>query len=524
MSTTKLEPKLHSEVIHSAGILSFAAACSRILGFIRDVLIARLFGVYVYSQAFVIAFKLPNLFRDLLAEGAANAAFVPVFSEYSLKHKKEEFWELTNVLLNLLLVILTLVTILGIWFCPVLIRIIAPGFIAEPEKLKTTILLTRIIFPYILLISLAAYATAILNSLKHFTIPAFGPCLLNISIIVFSLIFGEGITGLSSGILIGGIAQLAIQVPVLYRKGFRLTHFLTRFRHPAAKLIARLMLPRLFSSCIYQLNNFVDSFFGSLSFIVGEGGIAGLYFAYRLIQLPIGIFSNALSQAILPAFSTQALEDSQEKIKQSLSFGLRGTFLVMLPVSAGFMTLSRPLVTTLFKGGRFDTYAVHMTSSVLFFYSIGLCAYGANKIMQSCFFAMKDTVTPLKMSFLALVMNIILNSTLMFPMKLSGIALATSISGISTSVFLFFQLKRKLPSFNAGPVIFSFLRMMLASLAMGIVCYFLSQKMSFSSGMFSRLVNIVLLLFAGVSSYIVFCCVFGVKELQELWKRITQIN
>ena len=184
------------------------------------------------------------------------------------------------------------ITLLGIIFSPAIVRLIAPGFIADPLKLETTIRLNRIIFPYILLISLAAYTMGILNSLKHFTVPAFAPCLLNISIIVFALLFGEGIKGLALGVLVGGVLQLAIQVPVLYRKGFKLRLF-QKFRHPAANTIGKLMLPRLFSSGIYQLNNFVDSIFGSLSFIVGEGGVAVLYFAYRLIQFPLGVFSNA---------------------------------------------------------------------------------------------------------------------------------------------------------------------------------------------------------------------------------------
>ncbi|MCX5714415.1 MAG: hypothetical protein NT033_06335 [Candidatus Omnitrophica bacterium] len=201
----------HHSIARSAGIIGLATLCSRILGFLRDVVIARIFGVYIYAQAFVIAFRIPNLFRDLLGEGAANAAFVPVFSEYTVKHTKEEFWELANVVLNLLLVILMSVTILGIIFSPILVRMIAPGFTASPEKLQATITLNRIIFPYILLISLAAYSLGTLNSLKHFAVPAFAPCLLNISIIVFALAFGEGIKGLALGVLVGGVLQLAIQ-------------------------------------------------------------------------------------------------------------------------------------------------------------------------------------------------------------------------------------------------------------------------------------------------------------------------
>ncbi|OGX21773.1 MAG: murein biosynthesis integral membrane protein MurJ, partial [Omnitrophica WOR_2 bacterium RBG_13_44_8] len=490
MSTNK-------SLVRSASIIGFATLCSRLLGFIRDIVIARLFGVYVYAQAFVIAFKIPNLFRDLVGEGATNSAFVPVFSEYTVKHTKEEFWELANVVLNLLLVVVSVITLLGIIFSPLLVRIIAPGFISDPYKLAVTVKLNRIIFPYILLISLAAYAMGILNSLKHFSVPAFAPCLLNISIIIFTLLFGEGIKGLALGVLVGGVLQLLIQIPVLYQKGFR-PKFFQHFRHPAAKTIGLLMLPRLFSSAVYQLNNFVDSIFGSLASIVGEGGVAALYFAYRLILFPIGIFSNALSQAILPTFSTQAIQDNQDELKRTLSFGLRAIFLVMLPASIGFMVLAQPIIRILFEHGKFDFYSTQMTSDALFFYSIGLFAYGSTKILQSCFFALKDTATPAKVSTLALIINIILNSILMFPMKLGGLALATSISGIITFLILFLLLKKKIKGLDTEALALSFIRILLASICMGAVCALVSRNIVLGYGFLARLFNLCLAIISGI--------------------------
>ncbi len=517
MSTDKsIHKSAHHGVLKSAGVIAIATFCSRVLGFIRDIVIARLFGVYLYAQAFVIAFRIPNLFRDFLGEGAANAAFIPVFSEYLVKHEKEEFWRLANVILNFLLVILMGLTVLGVIFAPLIVRLIAPGFAADPDKLATTILLTRIIFPYILLISLAVYCTAILNSLKTFSIPAFAPCLLNISIIACAMLFGEGVKGLASGVLIGGLLQLLVQLPVLYKKGFRLHKFLNDFKHPAIKHVGKLMLPRLFSSGIYQLNNFVDTIFGSFVFIVGEGAVAGLYFAYRLIQFPIGIFSNALSQAILPTFSTQALSENKDELRHSLSFGLRITFFVMLPASVGFMVMAQPLILTLFGGGKFDIYSVLMTSRILFYYSIGLGAYGAIKIMQSCFFALKDTATPAKISFLALIMSIILNSLLMFPMKVSGIALVSSLSGITSAVFLFMILKKKLAPFDVKPIWVSFLKISAASIFMGIACFvFLRYSDILIAGQLGRALNLFLIMFSAIATYIIFCFVFKVDEMRQ---------
>ncbi|MCX5699249.1 MAG: murein biosynthesis integral membrane protein MurJ [Candidatus Omnitrophica bacterium] len=491
-------------VARGASIISLATLTSRILGFIRDVIIARLFGVYLYAQAFVIAFRIPNLFRDLVGEGASNAAIVPVLSEYSLKHSKEEFWELANILLNLLVVVLSAITILGIIFSPLIVRLIAPGFIGSADKLQATINLNRIIFPYILLIGLASYAMAVLNSLKSFAVSAFAPCFLNIAIIVCALLFGEGTTGLATGVLLGGILQLAVQVPLLYKKGLRLK-FILCFQHPAVVQIKKLMLPRLVSSGIYQLNNFVDSIFGSLAAIVGDGGVAVLYFAYRLIQFPIGIFSNAIAQAILPTFSTQVLEENQENLKNTLSWGVRVVFFVMLPASALFMVLAGPLVATLFGGGKFDFNSARLTSNALFFYSIGLTAYGGTKILQSCFFALKDTVTPSKIAGLALLMNIILNALLMFPLKIGGLALATSISGITSFLFLFFILSRRLGDFGERKILKSFLRILAAALGMAAVCFLVNRALNFGWA-----------LFCGAISYVLFCFIFKVAELKEL--------
>ena len=507
-----MEHHSHHSIAKSAGIIGIATLCSRILGFIRDVVIARLFGIYVYAQAFVIAFRIPNLFRDLVGEGATNAAFVPVFSEYSVKRSKEEFWELSNIVLNAMLVILMAITILGIIFSPLIVRLIAPGFVASPEKLEATIRLNRIIFPYILLVSLAAYSMGVLNSLKHFVVPAFAPCLLNISIIVFAMLFGEGIKGLATGVLVGGLLQLGVQIPVLYKKGFRF-RFTGKFRHPAIKTIGKLMLPRVLSSSIYQLNNFADSIFGSLAWIVGEGGVAVLYFSYRLIQFPLGIFSNALSQAILPTFSTQAAINDHSKIKLTLSWGLRTTFFVMLPASVGFMVLAKPIISTIFGGGRFDLNSSNLTASALLFYSIGLFAYGAIKILQSCFFALKDTVTPTKTAALSLILNVIFISVLMFPLKIGGIALATSISGIITFFVLFNCLKKRIGDFGIKGIVISFVRILLASVGMGLVCYFVLRQ----AVHLNKFLSLGLEITAGLISYIFFCFIFKVKEMRQLW-------
>ncbi len=495
---------LGAALARSAGVISLGTLVSRLLGFVRDLIIARVFGVYLYAQAFVIAFRIPNLFRDLVGEGMANAALVPVLSEYHLKRSKPEFWELANILLNLLAVVLSVITICGIVLAPLTVRLIAPGFIASADKLAATIQLTRFIFPFILLIGLAAFATAVLNTLKNFAVSAFAPCFLNLAIIICALLFGEGTMGLASGVLLGGLLQLLVQIPSLYKKGFR-PKFNLSFSHPGLTQVKKLMLPRLASSGIYQLNNFVDTIFGSLAAIVGEGGVAVLYFAYRLIQFPIGIFSNALSQAILPTFSTQVFEENQDNLKTTLDGGLRIVIFVMLPATAVFMVLARPLVETLFGGGRFDAYSSSLTSQALFFYSIGLTAYGSTKILQSCFFALQDTVTPAKVSGLALLNNIILNALFMFPLKIAGLALATSLSGIISFFILFSILSRRLGGLHRQKILKSFWRILAATLAMAAVCHLVNQSL-----------NLGWALFCGALTYILLCFILRVSEFKEL--------
>jgi putative peptidoglycan lipid II flippase len=489
----------------SAGIISLATLLSRLLGFVRDIIIARMFGIYIYAQAFVIAFRLPNLFRDLIGEGAGNAAIVPVLCEYKIKKSKEEFWQLANILLNLLLVILGVITIFGVIFAPLLVRLIAPGFIASPDKLALTIKLTRIIFPYILLIGLAAYAMAMLNSLKNFTVSAFAPCLLNISIIVFALWFGEGIKGLGFGVLVGGALQLLVQLPVLYKQGFRFKPLL-RINHPGVKQIGKLMMPRVFSSGIYQLNNFMDSIFASFAWIVGDGAIAVLYFAYRLIQFPLGIFSNAISQVVLPTFSAQALEPGLKELKTTLSWALRMVFFVLLPATVIYMVLARSLIFTFFGGGKFDFHSGVLTAQALFFYSIGLCAYGGTKILQSCFFALKDTLTTTKVAFVALIINLLLNAALMFPLKIAGLALATSISGISGFCILFSILYKRLGGVESKLIGISCLRILAASLAMGAIAFLVNNAL-----------NVFWALASAVLAYIFFCFIFKVEEMRQLF-------
>ncbi|MBM3254065.1 MAG: murein biosynthesis integral membrane protein MurJ, partial [Candidatus Omnitrophica bacterium] len=354
----------NTKIAKSAGIISLGTVISRILGFVRDVVIARFFGTAIYAQAFVVSFRIPNLLRDLVAEGATNAAVVPVLSEYQTRHTDKDFWHLVNSIFKVISIILTFVTILGILLSPFIVRIIAPGFIKEPEKLKITIMLTKILFPFIFFMGLVAFTTGVLNTRKHFALPSFGQGIINISMVAGTVFFfrllERPIYGLAFGVLLGGLIQSFLQSILLIKEGMRLEFNSLNIPFEARRM-GILLIPRLIGSCIYQLNVFIDTMLASLSSIVGEGGVAALYYSNRLIQFPLAIFGISLAQAALPTMSAQAASNNIDELRKTLSFSLRQIFLVMLPSSVGLMVLGRPIIQILFERGEFNAYSTSIT-------------------------------------------------------------------------------------------------------------------------------------------------------------------
>ena len=505
-------------IIRSAGTIGFATVISRMLGFLRDILIAKFFGTAKYAQAFVVAFRIPNMLRDLIGEGAMNAAFVPILSEYSETRKKEEFWHLANALLNAMLIILALVTLLGVAFAPVIIRLIAPGFVEDPEKFRVTVSLTRLLFPYVLLVGLLAYCMGILNSLKHFSAPAFAPAILNLSVIICALVRQGSVRALAAGVLIGGVIQLVVQVPFLTARGFspfQTSRFISGIYHPAVKKIGRLLAPRVLGSCVYQINIFINTLLASLSSIVGEGGVAALYYANRIFQFPLAIFGIALAQAALPTMSREALEAGLGNLKKTLSFSLRAVNFIMLPASVGLIVLSEPITSMLFERGMFDRYSTFITAQALSLYSIGLFSYAGIKILVSCFYSLKDTLAPVKVASASLILNIILSIIFMFPLKISGLALATSLSGTFNFFLLFFILRKKIGAVDGAKILRSFLKVFMASIVMAAVIYV---------SIFKIKLNLFIVISLGMLSYGLAAVIFDVKEAKEFLKWALRIN
>lgn len=507
-------------LIKSTGIISIATGLSRMLGFIRDVLIAGIFGTGAAIQAFIVAFRIPNLLRHMVAEGAASSAIVPILSEYKVNKSTEEYWRLTNVLLNLVLAVLMGIVIIGTLAAPIIVRLIAPGFITDPEQLKLAITLTRIIFPYILLIGLAAYAMGILNSLKHFSVPAFAPCLLNISFILFILLFRKDISvmTLAFAVLVGGMLQLAIQIPVLYKKGMRLRFPLT-LRHPAAGKVGRLLVPRIMGAAVYQFNVLVDTILASLHWIVGAGGVAALWFSNRLIQLPTAVFGTAIATAALPTLSGYYTRGQTKKFKDTINYSLRATLFLMIPATVGIMVLGSQIVRIVFERGEFTAYSTLITNRALFFYAFGLFSYPGIKVLVYSFYSMQDTLTPVKTASASLTVNLILNLILMWPLKIGGLALATSAAGIFNFLALFFILRKKIGSLGEKEIGLFFIKTIIASLIMGAILYlgigrfniFLADK-----GSLLGILYLFLYVIAGVAIYLITLYILRAKELGKL--------
>lgn len=499
-------------MIRSTGVIGLATALSRVLGFIRDIIFANFFGTSMIAQAFVVAFRIPNTLRDLVGEGAANSAIVPVLSEYRAVKDEKEFLRASKVLFNISLTTLFALTVFGIVFSPAIVRIMAPGFLAEPEKFRMTVALNRAIFPYLIVIGLTAYSMGVLNSMKHFAAPAFGPALMNVALIasVIWLYPAIGVMGLAAGVLAGGAIQLALNMRFMYRHGVRVS-FGDGFRHAAVGRIGKLLVPRAMGTAVYQINIFVDTILASLSSIVGAGGVAALYYANRLIQFPLAIFGIALAQAALPRMSEEFASNDLERMKDTLSFSLRAVFFIMIPASFGLALLGDPIIRVLFQRGEFTSYSTAITRSALFFYAFGLTAYGGIKLLVTAFYSMHDTLTPVRTAFMAMVINIILNLILMCPMKLGGLALATSISATLNFAMLYIALKRKIGDFGTGALFDSLLRVAAASLVMAAVlkgsCMFLG-----ANGIPGLAASMIL----GIIAFLAAGYIFGAREMKDL--------
>ncbi len=461
------------KIARAASTIGMGTLLSRILGFLRDMVIAQFFGAGMAADAFFVAFRIPNLWRRLVGEGSMTISFIPVYTEYLHQWPEEEAREVTHIAFSLMGLVLLLITLFGILFSPVIVQIIAPGFAKTPEKFQLTVMLNQIIFPYLFFMGLFALCMGILNSYRHFFAPAIAPIFLNISIILsvflFYHSFQKPVMALAIGVLAGGVIQFLFQIPFLWQKGitFRLNF---HFGHPAIKRIGKLMVPGLIGTAVYQLNVFVDTIFAS--FLPG-GSVSYLFFADRLLEFPLGIFAIAIGMASLPSLSGLASQGKIEELKNSLLFTFRLTSFISIPAMVGLIALKTPIINLLFQRGLFDYSATEMTAKALLCYSVGLWAIAGVRTLVPAFYAFQETWTPLKIAIICLIANVLLNTIFIFftPLKHAGLALATSLSSILNLILLSRSLNLKLAGIAIGGSVKSLVRILICSLPMGLVAY-----------------------------------------------------
>lgn len=507
-------------ITKAAGLMSVATFISRILGYAKDMILAVFFGATGLSDTFFVAFRIPNLLRELFAEGSMSSAVIPVLTEHQTKYGDEEAKRLVRIIFTSITIFVGLICVLGIIFAPAIVTAIAPGFLNMPDKFSLTVLLTRLMFPFLLFISFAAIVMGALNTRRIFFIPAVAPAMLNITIIAAVLLLAPGmeqpIIAVAIGVAIGGFVQFAFQLPSFFKNGYSLTPQYD-FRHPGLKKISILILPATMGMAVAQINIFISTILASY---LAEGSITYLYYSMRLIQFPIGIFGVAMGMAVLPTLSEHAVKGDFDSLRSDFSFALRLLFFMTIPAMAGLIALREPIVNMLFQRGKFDYAATIGTSQALLFYSLGIWAMVGVRIVTVSFYSMQDTRTPVKVAVIALLTNIILSLIFLGPLKHSGLALANAIASSVNFTALFFMLRKKLGRVEGRKIAASFIKISTASAVTGLMGWFIIRgDMWMESGKIiekaSAMTGVIALY---IAVYILIMYLFRSEELTYLIK------
>ncbi|MEJ8320672.1 murein biosynthesis integral membrane protein MurJ [Pseudomonas oryzihabitans] len=490
-------------LLKSLAAVSSMTMLSRVLGFVRDTIVARTFGAGMATDAFFVAFKLPNLLRRIFAEGAFSQAFVPILAEYKAQQGEEATRTFLAYVSGLLTLVLAVVTLLGMLAAPLVIWITAPGFADTPEKFALTSSLLRVTFPYILLISLASLAGAVLNTWNRFSVPAFVPTLLNVSMIIFALFltpyFDPPIMAMAWATLVGGLAQFLYQLPHLKRIGMLVLPRLN-LRDSGVWRVMKQMGPAILGVSVSQISLIINTIFASF---LAAGSVSWMYYADRLMELPSGVLGVALGTILLPALSRTYAKADRQEYSRLLDWGLRLCFLLVLPCSAALALLSEPLTVSLFQYGRFDAHDALMTQRALVAYAVGLLGIILVKVLAPGFYAQQNIKTPVKIALFTLAVTQVLNLILIGPLQHVGLALAIGLAACLNAGLLFWQLRRHnlfIP--QAGWTGF-LLRLLIAVAVMTAVLVGLMQLLpSWSEGlMWQRLLRLGGLVAAGVLAY-----------------------
>ncbi len=490
-------------LLKSLAAVSSMTMLSRVLGFVRDTIIARTFGAGIASDAFVVAFKLPNLLRRIFAEGAFSQAFVPILAEYKTQQGEEAARTFVAYVAGMLTLVLALVTLIGILAAPWIVWVSAPGFADEADRFALTTDLLRVTFPYILLISLSSLAGAILNTWNRFSVPAFVPTLLNVSMIVFALFltpyFDPPIMALGWAVLAGGLLQLAFQLPHLRKIGMLVLPRLN-LRDSGVWRVLKLMGPAIFGVSVSQISLIINTIFAS--FLVA-GSVSWMYFADRLMELPAGVLGVALGTILLPTLSKTYASADRDEYSRLLDWGLRLCFILALPSAVALAVLAEPLTVSLFQYGKFTGHDADMTQQALIAYSVGLLGIILVKILAPGFYAQQNIRTPVRIAVVTLVATQLMNLALIQPLAHAGLALAIGLGACLNAGLLYWQL-RKADMFQPQPGWLIFLaKLLVAVLTMAAVLLAAMHHMpAWAEGdMLWRLSRLAAVVVAGLLSY-----------------------
>ena len=514
------------KVARSTTIVSSATFVSRLFGLVREQIFAYLFGAGLATDAFVAAFRIPNLLRDLFAEGALSAAFVPVFTDYLVNKDRKAAFRLGNLVLNALLVIVGVVVVAGILATPLIVGVIAPGFDSVPGKAELTGLMARIMFPFLLIVSLSAVAMGMLNSLRHFGVPAFAPVFFNVGMIFAGFavcpLFDPPIIGMAVGVLLGGLGLWGFQLPALRKEGYRYRPEIS-FRDPGVRRIIALMTPAVFGLASTQINIFVNTVIASY---LSQGSISYLNYGYRLMYFPLGVFGVAVATVTLPVVSGHAARKDVPSVLSTCSSSLKLVFFLTLP-SIFFLSVgARPVISLLYQHGVFKYADTVFTAQALVFYCIGLFAYASVRVIAPVFYAMGDTRTPVKIGVVAVAVNIALNLAFMKPLGFRGLAFATSLSAMVNMSALLVLLRRRIGPLDIRDLGGSFARLLGCSALMGggLYLFQLGWRLNLEVASLPEKALYVLILFGvAAGSYVLFALILKTKEIRlvlEIFKGI----
>jgi putative peptidoglycan lipid II flippase len=525
-------PRSQSEsVVRSAGVVSLAVLMSRVTGLLRESVMARMFGAGLTYDAFQLGFRIPNLTRDLFAEGALSSAFVPTFTDYLSTRSKEEAARLANLVASALILVVGAVCAAGTIFAPAIVSLMAPGFAAVPGKFELAVTMTRIMFPFLLLVALAAQAMGVLNASNKFGVPAMASTFFNIGSVGFGVILGvwlgpllhfSRIEGMAVGVVLGGALQLCWQIPSLHSLGFRFRPAFD-WSDPGLIRILRLMVPAILGNAAVQINVMVNTNFASALSDPHrglDGPVSWLSYAFRFMQLPLGLFGVAMASATLPSISRSAAAGNIDEFRRTLSQSLGTVFLLTLPSSVGLAVLGRSIIGAIYQGGKFELYDTQQTAIALSYYAVGLTGYAALKVLAPAFYALGDARTPMMVSLLSIAVNyaVAFSMVRFAGMGHAGLALSTSAVALFGFVVLFAVLRKRIGGMHGRWLATQLAKVAAAAVAMAAVIALSSHGMSSWLGVsqLARLADLAVSIPLGLGIYYAACRALGIAEVDSV--------